>query len=263
MIGVFSRTQVAVASIAVALFFVMYFGCDTKAPKQHLLEKTRHLTAENTGIDILLASAKAKLSPTKAASMLAFEKQEENASDPEARIEARKELSGLWYDLGWPSISGHYAEVIAKVEQTEESWAIAGSTYTICSQRTEEKKIKSFCSSRAIRAFENAISINPDNIQNRINLALCYTEQPPPDNPMKGILMLRTLQEKNPENVAILTQLAKLAMRTGQFEKAAERLKQALNYEPENQRVICLLADVYKKLNQPARANDFAKKCTD
>ena len=52
--------------------------------------------------------------------------------------------------------------------KTEESWSIAGTTYALCVKNTEDQKEREFCSKRAIKAFEKSISINPDNIDNRI-----------------------------------------------------------------------------------------------
>jgi cytochrome c-type biogenesis protein CcmH/NrfG len=84
--------------------------------------------------------------------------------------------------------------------------------------------VKAFCNQRAVQAFENAISLNPDNASHRLNLALTYTEMPPEDNPMKGILLLRELQEQYPENTQVLNALGRLAIQTGQYARAVERL---------------------------------------
>jgi cytochrome c-type biogenesis protein CcmH/NrfG len=106
----------------------------------------------------------------------------------------------------------------------------------------KEEKVIEFCANRAIQAFENAISLDPSDITNKVNLAVCYAERPPQNNPMKGILMLIDLNKKHPENVPTLSTLGRLGIQTGQFEKAVARLELALQIEPKNIKVNCLLA---------------------
>ena len=78
---------------------------------------------------------------------------------------------------------------------------------------------------------------------------------------MKGILQLRELDTKFPNNAKVLFQLAKLAMRTNQYEKAVARLEQILKTNPNNPDAICLIADAYKGQGNAAKASVFAQKC--
>ena len=53
-----SKTQLAVLSFAGALFFLLYFGFDTKPKEQKEINKDRIENAESTSINSLLLSAK-------------------------------------------------------------------------------------------------------------------------------------------------------------------------------------------------------------
>ena len=256
-----TKLQWIVVGTAVALAFVMYFGCDTTPKDIAAVEKTRALSAESTDIGSMLQSAKHELSALEASNVLALENELDNALADSAKIEPYKALSGQWYDLGNPGIAGYYAQQIAEIENTEQSWSIAGTTYTICIQRSEEEKIRDFCTGRAINAFENAISINPDDLAHQVNLALAYTYNPPQDNPMKGILILRELNQKAPDNVLVLNTLARLAIRTGQYDKAIERLERALKLEANNPATPCLLAQAYEASGNMVKAQAAAEKC--
>lgn len=258
-----SRLQIGVMLGAAGMFLAIYFGCDTKPPKQASIEKSRALTAESTDISSLLSEAKSKLDAPEASAVLALEKQLEGSSEDSVKVAVLKRLAGIWFENNRSDISGYYAELIAETEGTEEAWAISGTTFTICVQRAEEQKIKDFCTGRAVKSLENAISINPANINHRVNLALCYTENPPQENPMKGVLMLRELNEKYPDDVLILKNLARLAIKTGQFDKAKERLEKALESQPEDGDVICLLAQTYTSLSETEKAEEFQRKCAE
>lgn len=255
-----NRQQTILISIFVGLFFAMYFGCDY-VPKNHKkVAEQRTLSKESADVTTLVADAKNKLSAEQKSTIDVIENQLRTAADND-KLELTKKLSGAWYRLQNSMVSGYYAEQVATTENTEQAWMITGSMYMEGIQQNEEANVRQMCTDKAVKAFENAISINPSNLENKINLALCYTENPPQDNPMKGILMLRELDSKNPEEPKILFQLARMAMRTNQHAKAIERLEQILKKDAQNPSAICLIADAYRAAGDETKANTFAKKC--
>lgn len=258
-----NRTQLLTVGAAILLFGVLYFGCDTKPVTQKAIEKERALAVESTNIEALLLEAKATLPSATATNILALEKQMEDATADSIRTNALKELSREWYQAKHPAIAAFYAEKVAESSSTEDAWSIAGTTYTICLQRSELEKVREFCTNRAVSAFESAISLNPDNVAHQTNLALVYTENPPQANPMKGILMLVDLNKKHPQNIGVLNNLGRLAMKTGQFAKAVERFGQALELEPDNRDAVCMISQAYGELGEITSAEKFAAKCKE
>lgn len=256
-----TKLQWAVILSAVALFFLLYFGCERTPPDIAALEETRGLTAEATTPQALMDEAKAGLKSSQVATVEQLQRKAENAAADTAKAAAYQSLSSQWYELGHPAIAGYYAQELASVRNTEESWSIAGTTYSICIQRSREEKVRAFCTGRAVQSFENAISLNPENTAHRVNLALTYTASPPPDNPMKGVLMLRELNQDEPNNVLVLNALGRLSVKTGQYDKAVERLEAALQNEPGNANTICLLAKAYEGKGNNSKAQEYADKC--
>ena len=256
-----TKLQIIVVSSMILLFAGMYFGLDTKPKEQKSIEKSRELEAESTDINALLDDAKSKLTDEQSTLILSIETKLKETETDSSKIEVLKELSGSWYRLERVDLAGFYAEEIANIQNNEEAWSIAGTTYAIGTQRAAEEKVKQFCFGRAVKAFENAISINPSNTVHKVNLAVCYAENPLPENPMKGILMLRDLIEKEPENVLVLSTLGRFAIQTGQFEKAIERLEKAISIEPENNKANCLLAQAYQGVGNTQKATEYANIC--
>jgi Flp pilus assembly protein TadD len=78
---------------------------------------------------------------------------------------------------------------------------------------------------------------------------------------MKGVMMLRELQEAYPDNTLVLNTLGRLALQTGQWVRGIERLQQALALEPDNKNTICLLAQAYAGLGDQENAAIFAERC--
>lgn len=256
-----TRLQWICIGSAVLLFFVLYFGCERKPLNVSALEKSRALSAESTDINILLQEARAALKPEEKNKLLLLEQELSEALEDSVRVGLLQQLSGTWYNAGHYAIAGYYAQEVATVDETEDSWSIAGTTYTICIQRTQEERIRDFCTGRAIAAFENAISLAPANVRHRVNLALCYAENPPADNPMKGIQMLLDLNQNEPENVLVLNTLARLAIRTGQYDRAIARLEKAIVIEPDNLNSVCLLAQAYEASGNVVKAEEFDAAC--
>lgn len=246
--------------VAILCFCTLYFGFDITPKKQKELEKSRSLNIEATSIQNLVIEAREKLGPEY--NILEAMNMELNSIEIDSnKVEQLKAISGKWYELGYPAIAGYYAEEAAKINNTSEAWSIAGTTYLIGSRESTQEKTKTWSFQRAIKALENAISIDPENIDHKINLALGYVDNPPSDDPMKGILQLRNLNEQYPDNVKVLTQLGRLSLATRQYENALERLSRAEELEPGNQNIICLLAEAYSALDQRSLAEDYNKKC--
>lgn len=236
-----NKNQAIVLILAFGLLLGLYFLPISPA------EKTGGASAmEATDKIALLHKANEKYTPEQLVEIRQLSDLVENEGVDSVRLEWLEKLSGAWYKVGEPALAGVYAQEIAELRNDEKSWAIAGTTYALGVRKHKENSTQLFCQKRAVEALENAISINPENVSYRINLALCYVDMPPKDNPMKGILMLRELASKYPNNVGVLTQLGGLAIQTGQYTKAIERLEQARKLSPKNPQVLSLLVGAYK-----------------
>ncbi len=250
-----NKQQLITIGGAIVLFFVLYFGCDTQTKEQKAIDQSRELTKEALDIKAHAEAILATLDATSKSTIQTLTLQAES-KDP-AVI---KKLSAAWHDAQHDEVAAWYAEQIAEIEKNEEAWSIAGANYYLAISQNMDKSIRDFCTQKAVNAFQNAASLNPTKVEHKINLALCYTENPPQDNPMKGILLLRDLEKDNPENVAVNIQLARLAIKTGQFDKAIARLEKIIGAEPTNKKAACLLADAYNSTQNP-KAADMTKLC--
>jgi tetratricopeptide (TPR) repeat protein len=256
-----NKSQIIVLGIFLGLFGLLYFGTDTKPQKHKLIEKSRALNLESTNISNLLMEAKGSLNDDEKDIIHAFEIQLKGAEDDDIKTGIMEKLSAKWYEIGHEAISGFYAEQIAEIKKDESSWSIAGTTFILCIRSAQTDKVKEYCSKRGVQAFENAISINPSEINHKVNLAVCMVENPPKDNPMQGITMLLSLSREHPDNKSVLYQLARFGLQTGQYEKAISRLNKILELDSEYVRANCLLAKIYEEINDSAQAALNREKC--
>ena len=215
---------------------------------------------EATSIQNILLDVKKSLTKEQMSIVEALNVELKNADTDEERVNLQKRLSSTWYEIGEPTVAGHYAEEVAKIEQTEASWSIAGTSYLLGVKSSQVEKTRDYATTHAISAFEAAMSINPDNMDHRINKALCFVENPS-GSPMEGIMMLRKLNEDHPNSVKVINQLARLAIRTNQYDRAIERLLVAVGIDSENNTSNCLLAQAYEAKSDMANAKRYGAKC--
>ena len=255
-----TKQQYIVLFSGISLFLVLYLGFDTQTKNQKSAIQSRQRTLERMDIGNLLNDAKDELSIVQGDEIAIYEQQLQN-SDEGSKVEIWKKLSGLWYDFKQPAIAGYYAKLIAEQINDDESWAISGSTYVICTKMEEAVNLKSYCFENAVQSFENALSLNPDDLNSRLNLSMLYANNPPKENPMKGIQMLLALNKEYPDHLPTLLNLVKLGMQTGQFEKAANRLDRIFELDPENLEAACLAAEVFHQIGNNEKADLYSAKC--
>lgn len=255
-------TQTLYIAGAVILLAVLYFGFDTMPKSQKAVEKSRALTTKAFDIPTLVKETKPTLTPDQQSYFETLEAQLHHVTSDSQKIQLQKELSGFWFQAKQPLLAGLYAVQIAEKENTAQAWSIAGTTFAAALQKKEDGEQKTaFARDEAVNAFENAISLEPASVDHRINQALCYVEAPVAETPMKGIQMLAGLVEQYPTSPLPPYHLARMAVRTGQYERAAERIQQAMELKPDEPRFACLAIDIYTALGQPDVAKSFAVVC--
>ncbi len=72
-----------------------------------------------------------------------------------------------------------------------------------------------------------------DPVKQQINQAVALVQGG--ENPMQGIMMLREILEKDPDQIDVHWHLAQFSIQSGQYEKAVERFKKVLELDRNDQ----------------------------
>ncbi len=256
-----NKAQILAVFVALLLFCGLYFGLDTKTKNQQAGVRSQAMQVESTGFDALLSDAKAQLTPTQVAEVADLEQQIDIVTDSVGKVAALKRLSGYWYRTGQLAVAGGLAERVAELENADSSWSVAGGTFFNGLVGSQDPKIRAYCAEHAVKAFESAASLNPGKVAHRVNLALVYSENPPPDNPMQAVLMLRELESKHPNDATVYNALGRLAIKTGQWQRAIDRFEKSWTLDKTNPITPCLLAKAYEGAGQMDKMADYAKLC--
>lgn len=257
-----SRHQTIIVISALVLTLVLYFGFG-KVPKQGVELPVKETSDVKSSVLLEEAKEKAKsgLQKEQNDKLIELEKALSSSNTDSAKAESYKQLASFWYTVGKPEVSAYYAEKVSDITGDKEALQITGTTYRIAIAASTDEAIKTVCSEKAVKAFEKAIELDSSNVNYKMQLAMVYVDRPQQENPMKGILMLRELNTRYPDNVDVLVQLGKLAIQTGQFDKAIERLLKATQVSPQTPSIYCLLAEAYSGKGDKANAELTIKKC--
>jgi len=256
------KAQWILLSVGFVVVAFIYLTFETRPPEAYEFDKSRSFQMQRTSVTNLVREKLPELSSADQMDIRSIKTSIENSSNRADSISLLKKLSGAWYEQKEPVLAGYYAEMVAELEESAESWSMAGTTYAIAlHNNSTPKKEKIYAANQSRSAFENAISLEPKNINHRINLALTYVRQPLENQPMKGIQMLLDLNEKYPDEEAVLYQLGRLAIQTGQYTKAIERLERVVELDPNRKNAFCMLAEAYSSTNQLEKAKQSQQQC--
>jgi tetratricopeptide (TPR) repeat protein len=247
---------------AIALLAILFFGFDHKPSSQKALEKSRAMNTRKFDISAIEKEGTAALTPDQREYLEMLTTQLQHVTADSQKIRLLQEISGFWYQMQSPILAGLFAKEAAQKENTPAAWSITGTTFAASfSHKDWDEDRLNFAREEAVDAFEKAISLDPENIAHRLNQALCYVEVPQQDMPMKGIQMLSGLTSTFPGESLPYFHLARLAVQTGQHERAAQRIEQAIALEPENGRFACLAVEIYQTLGEAAKAEKWQDVC--
>jgi tetratricopeptide (TPR) repeat protein len=219
-----SRTALLQAVLIIAcigLTAFLYFS-----PKTMLTPK---VSSNNVvGSDFIFEQAKRKLQRQEVTSINELEKILETKTGSD-RLALLDSLAWRWDILNEPAAAAEYYKKMGEINSSEKSWSDAAQRYLAALRTENDSATGGWLLEQAINCFNKVVEINPENIDAKMDLALCYAET---SNPMQGITILREVAQKHPENDKAQMNLGILSIRSGQFDKAVERFNKVLELNP-------------------------------
>lgn len=172
---------------------------------------------------------------------------------------ACKDLAEFWETHDDLTAAAYYYKKGAILENTEKSLTFAGQLLLVLMQRTQDQGIRTWQAKEAIDCFSRVLESNPTNTDAKIALATCYTEGT--GETMKGVTLLREVTAQDSTHIAANVILGKLAIQSGQFDKAQRRLEMVVSKQPDNTEAMYFLAEAYKGLGQKEKAVKWFEQC--
>jgi tetratricopeptide (TPR) repeat protein len=250
---------IAVAIGAVLLFGIYTFGKFTPPHEDHA-GHTGPDEAKSFEINAFINDLKKDLSPTQSAYLTTLEDALTRGDLVKQRIDNFHALSDFWRDSAksyLPFI--YYTAEKAKLENSEKNLNFAAHSMLEELRGISDVELKTWMANQANDLFNRSLKINPNNDSTIIGLGSTYFFGVS-GSPMEGILKIRAISEKNPNNVFAQFMLGYGGLVSGQTEKATERFKKVIKLDPTNTEAIFLLAELYEKAGDKKSAIEWYQK---
>ncbi len=258
------KPQVFVVIIALVLLGLLYFV----APRSNNeLKPASSNSAENQTVTnkSIIDDAKTSLSAEFKISLLSIENQLSRSKNTTDSLMYTRKLARFWADSAnrlTPYL--YYTYSAALLENSEKSLTFAAQQL-IDNLITPDAPpaLLPWMAGNAKVLLEKALEINPNNDSAIINLGACYLFGNISDNPMQGILKVKQVVDKNPQNAYGQFILALGGKKSGQYDKAIERLLIVVSLQPSNLEAMVHLAECYELANQKEDAIQWYTKVKD
>jgi tetratricopeptide (TPR) repeat protein len=253
-----------IAITSVLLLGVILWFAPKKSKNFTEAETKKQPNTGDLSFESLEDSIKKIIEPNVLSQIVLFEQNLSKSSNSQGRISAFDSLSTIWKNQKQLGLSGWYKSQSALLKNTPNELATAGELcYSLA--RFSSPKERPLLMQQAITCLEKSFEIDSTQTSVKVSLASCYVEGSP--NPMKGIMMLRDVVQKDSTNFQAQVQLGLFAMQSGQYDKAVDRFKRLQKIVPNNNEVDLYLAQAYaesgKKNDAISVLDEFLKKSKD
>ena len=226
------------------------------SPKKYSITKQKEDKTQETKVQIndQISEVKKEMKPLELSIITGFEAKFEGSTGV-VKIQWLDSIINFWDGTMRPAISAVYAKDKAELTGKQEDYMVAGERFINVGQFLKPED-KAWAYDEAESIFEKILEKDPDNADAKINLGICKV-QTNPDNPMEGIGLLREVVDKDPNNTKAILQLGHFSVLSGQYSKAIERYKQALEIDPNLTEAYFYLGDAYAKMDDMENAEKY------
>jgi lipopolysaccharide biosynthesis regulator YciM len=246
------KPQLILVGCALLMLFALYnWGNMVPPAKKHERTTAQQTVAAPFNFDQLQLKAISSLDATQQAALKAL--------DGKTDATSLAAISAIWAKAKQGTISAKYKADLAKLENTEKSLTFASQYYIDLYNIEQDSATRFWQASQAQDMLAKVMQMNPTNEEAKVMLGKTYTDGT--GETMKGVLMIREVAEKNPSNLVAGVALGRLAVQSGQFDKAITRLEALLGTHKNNTEVMYFLAEAYKGKGNITKAKELFIAC--
>ncbi len=245
-----NKQQLILLVIGSTLVLVLFFGGNTIPPKKPQPTNTNmQAAATKPTIEFkdLLAKAKQRLTDEQSNRITKLENSVTRGDVKAQQLKMYEQLSSFWKDsMHLFEPFAYYNAQAAKLVGSEKNLTFAAQQFLERLLVEGDPAMQNWLASNAKQLFDLALVLNANNDSSKIGLGACYILGNISDNPMQGILPIREIAKKNPDNLYAQFILGLGGKKSGQYEKAIERFLIIVQKTPSNIEAELHLAECYE-----------------
>ncbi len=201
-------------------------------------------------VQMYITKAKQKLPPSQVAYISNLENNITRGDLKKQEGNQYSNLANFWKDSANILVPyAYYISEAAKLDNSEKNLTFAARLILENMRREDNVEIKGWEAETAASLFEKALELDPDNDDLKVGLGSCYVYGQgmigDPQQTMKGIQQLLQVVRKDSNNMQAQMVLGIGAVISGQNDKAVDRLKKVVDFDPHNLEAVSWLADAY------------------
>ncbi len=241
--------QLIVVGGSLLLFTALFFFGKTVPPKDKKTEAAQqdnHSESEAFNFTELLSKAKEKLNNNQLQYITALENSVVRGDVKEQQLHVFHQLAKFWKDSAKIfEPYAYYTAEAAKLDNSEKSLTFAAQLFIDNLFDEGNPAMQTWLANNGKVLLEKALSINPNNDSSKVGLGACFILGNISNQPMQGILPVKAIADKNPDNLYAQWVLGLGGKKSGQYDKAIERFGIIVKKEPKNLGAMLHLAECY------------------
>jgi tetratricopeptide (TPR) repeat protein len=165
-------------------------------------------------------------------------------------------LQNLYTKAGQFDSAAWFADKAALFLNTTESFLKAGNSYYEAYTFAMKPEKQQALAEKTREYLEKVIKADPKNLEAKTKIGMTYFSS----NPPKGVGILREVLEADPKNELVLFNLGMLAIQSGQYDRAIERLNELVAVNPKHTQGQMLLGVAYMNKGEKDKARQQFEK---
>ena len=250
------KQQIILVSGGFLLLILLFFFGNTIPPKKPaaVAADTPH-QEKKLDTEKLLTHAKERLTPQQLEKVTSLENSVKRGDVKNQQLAVYRQLTSFWRDtIKLFEPYAFYIAQTAKLENSEKSLTFAAHLFLNNLKTETDPPMQNWLASNAKDLFEQALKVNPGNDSSKVGLGACFIFGNISENPMEGIVAVREVVQRNPDNLFGQMILGLGGVKSGQFDRAIERFTIVADKQPDNLEAILNLAEAYDQKGDKANA---------
>lgn len=238
------KPQIILLTAAFTLLMLLFFFGKTINPNKPEPKPIAETAVPSLNFDEVLNNSKQRLTVLQKKILDSLEQKLAITSDKPAIY---NQLAVFWKDSAqvYEPYLFYMAEA-AKLVNSEKTLTFAAQLFVNSLLDVGEPAIQNWLATNAKVLFDKALTLNPNNDSSIIGRGACYILGNISSNPMEGILPVRAIAAKTPDNLYAQMILGLGGKKSGQYDKAIERFLIIAGKEPKNIAAALHLAECYE-----------------